>query len=151
MNALEVLIIGFFIAISIRKIKYIRKILIKTKKTILEYIVVGICIAIFALIIYKFANTKINYLIGFLGSVLFILTWYAQGITEDGFVSNARMKEFIKWNEIDKIIIYNSDESKIKLIGDFIDPVYYFNKEDLNKAKELINSKVNSKTKIELR
>ncbi|NMB10235.1 MAG: hypothetical protein GX982_06025 [Tissierellia bacterium] len=149
MNALEVLIMGFFIAISIQKLKYLKKIKIKTKKTILEYVVVGICVTIFALIIYKFANTNIHYFIGFLGILLFMLTWYTQGITEEGFVSNAKIKEFIKWNEIDKIIIYNSDNSKIKLIGNFLDPIFYFTKEDLKRAEKLINLKVDSHTIIE--
>lgn len=150
MDALQIIIIGFLIAIIVKKIKYYKKIEVLTSKTKFELIFVVLGICIFMTIIYKFSNNLVGYILGIIGSIAFVLNWYVQGLSEDGFISNGKAKDLIKWNEIEEIIINNSTNGEISLtlIGEFIDPIFRFKKNDVSRVQNIIIKNKALKTKL---
>ena len=118
----------------LKQLKYIKQLLLPTKKSILEIVVVIIAVCVLGFITYKYANNWINYLIGILGIILFVTTWLKEGITSKGFISLYKHKEIILWSEIEKFDVHKTNNVKITLFGKFMEQSFKFKKEDYDKV-----------------
>lgn len=114
----------------LKQLKYIKQLLLPTKKSILDIVVVIIAVCVLGFIPYKYANNWINYLIGILGIILFVTMWLKEGITSKGFTSMYRYKDVILWNEIEKFDVRKTNNVKITLFGKFMEQSFKFKKED---------------------
>lgn len=140
-----VVVLLFFILITIKKIKDIKNIEIFSAKTYLQIVIV---ISVFAVITYLYANKNTHYILAITASMMFITMWLAQGITSDGFLSNYKHKQFIKWDEISKVVIFHNKNIKIQIIGDFMEQNFYFKNDDYKKIINVLNQKLPAKTQI---
>ncbi|WP_291579697.1 hypothetical protein [Clostridium sp. UBA6640] len=136
----------FFMSIIIQRLKRMKEIIIQTRK---KYVEIAIALIVFITITYLYANTWIHYVIGILGSLMFVTMWLAQGITSEGFISMYTYKERILWNEIEKIIVIKSKDIKIKLSGGFMQQTFYFKKSDYDKVITILEEKLPVQTQLE--
>lgn len=126
MSIVDIIIPLLFIVIILKQLRYIKELIIPTKKSYIEIITVLFSIGIFMWIIYFYANTWIHYVTGALGIFMFVSIWIKQGINSKGFVSMYKYKETILWNEIEKVIIISSKDIKLQLLGGFIEQTFHF-------------------------
>lgn len=138
MGIFDIIILLFFIVVILKQLKHMKELLIPIKKTYAEIITVLFGILIFAYIIHNYANTWFHYIIGVLAIFMFISMWIKQGITLKGFTSMYKYKEIILWNEIEKVIVTNSKDIKVKLFGNFKEQTFYFKKSDYSKIIDMI-------------
>ena len=96
----DIIIPLFFIVIILKQLKYMKVLIIPTRKTYVEIITALFCVVIFIGLIYFYANTWVHYVTGVLAIVMFVSMWIKQGINSKGFISMNRCKESILWNEI---------------------------------------------------
>jgi len=136
----------FFMAIIIQRLKRMKEIIIQTRK---KYVEIAIASIVFLAIIYLFANTWIHYVIGILGTLMFVTMWLAQGITPEGFLSMYKYKERISWDEIEKIIVIESKDIKIKLSGGFMQQTFCFKKSEYDKVITILKEKLPVQTQLE--
>lgn len=64
-----------------------KELIILTRKTHMEIIIVIFSVIVFIYIMYAYANTWIHYVIGVLGTFAFISTCIKEGISQKGFIS----------------------------------------------------------------
>ncbi len=72
MSIIDVIIPLIFIVITLDQFKYIKKLLVRTRKSFTEISIVVLGIFIFIGITYFYAKTWIHYIIGVLGIFMFI-------------------------------------------------------------------------------
>lgn len=103
--------------IIIKQFKDKKRLVISTKKTLLEKVIYLAAIAIFIVITILYAKGVIHYLIGILGILLLTIEFLKQGIFEEGILILARGKERYAWNEISKVQIVKSKDVKVTYYG----------------------------------
>lgn len=96
---MNIIIPLFIIAIILKQIKYMKALIMPTRKTYVEIITVLFSVIIFIGITYFYANTWVHYVTGVLAIIMFVSMWIKQGINSKGFISMNRCKESILWNE----------------------------------------------------
>lgn len=134
MSIIDIIIPLFFIVIILKQIKYMKALIMSTRKTYVEIITVLFCVIIFIGITYFYANTWVHYVTGVLAIIMFVSMWIKEGINSKGFISNYRYKENILWNEIEKVIVISSKDIKVKLVGGFMEQTFHFKKSDYDKV-----------------
>lgn len=135
---IRIIMISLLILLILKQLKYIKELLLPTRKSVFEIVAVTIGVCVIGLITYKYANNWINYLIGILGIILFITMWLKEGITSKGFTSMYRYKEVILWNEIEKFDVHKANNIKITLFGKFMEQSFKFRNEDYDKVMSIM-------------
>lgn len=148
---LNIIVPLLFIVIILKQLKYRRELIIPTKKGCVEIITVLFCVIILICIIYFYANTWIHYLTGALGILMFISIWIKQGITSKGFASMYKYKEIILWNEIEKAMVINSKDIKIKLLGNFMEQTFHFKKNDYDKVVGILKENLPKEEQLQIK
>lgn len=149
MSFVNVIIPLFFIVIILKQLKYMKLLIIPTRKSYVEIITVLFCVIIFICIIYFYANTWIHYVTGILGIFMFISLWIKQGITSKGFISTYKYKEIILWDEIEKVIVISSKDIKVKLLGSFMEQTFRFKKSDYDKVMDIIKENLPKQSQLQ--
>lgn len=150
-SGFDIIISLFFIVVILKQLKHMKELLIPTKKRYVEIITVLLSVFIFVYIIYFYANTWIHYIIGVLGIFMFISIWAKQGITLKGFTSMYKYKEIILWSEIEKVMVINSKDIKVKLFGDFMEQTFYFKKSDYSNVIDMIEENLSKQAKLQIK
>lgn len=150
-SGFDIIISLFFIVVILKQLKHLNELLIPTKKRYVEIITVLLSVFIFVYIIYFYANTWIHYIIGVLGIFMFISMWIKQGITLKGFTSMYKYKEIILWSEIEKVMVINSKDIKVKLFGDFMEQTFYFKKSDYSNVIDMIEENLSKQAKLQIK
>ena len=145
MGGIDIIIPLFFIMIILKQLRYIKELIISTRKSYAEIIIVLFVVIIFIGIIYFYANTWIHYITGILSIFTFVSMWIKQGINSKGFISTYKYKEIILWNEIEKIIVINSKDIKLELSGKFMEQTFHFKKSDYDKVMTILKEKTPGK------
>ncbi|MBU3090016.1 hypothetical protein [Clostridium gasigenes] len=145
MGVIDIVIPLFFIAIILKQLRYIKELIIATRKSYVEIITVLFAVIIFIGIIYFYANTWMHYITGILGIFMFVSMCVKQGISSKGFISMYRYKELIVWNEIEKVMVISSKDIKIELSGGFMEQTFHFKKSDYDKVMIILKEKIPGK------
>ncbi len=130
MNITNLVIPLFFISIILKQLRYMKELIIPTRKSYVEILTILFAVIILMCIMYFYANIWIHYVTGILGIFMFISMWLKEGINSKGFISMYRYKDIILWNEIEKVIIISSKNVKIKVSGGFMQQTFNFKKSD---------------------
>ncbi|MGL5245927.1 MAG: hypothetical protein ACRC7R_12195, partial [Sarcina sp.] len=136
---IRIIVILLLILLISIQLTYIKELILPTRKSIVEIVVVIISVCVMGFITYRYANNFINYFIGVLGIILFITIWLKEGITSKGFTSIYSYKKNILWNEVEKFDIHKAKNIKITLFGNFMEQSFKFRSEDYHKLMNILN------------
>lgn len=150
-SVVDIIVPLFFIVIILKQLKYMKELIIPTRKRYVEIITVLFSVIVFMCIIYFYANTWIHYVTGVLGTFMFISIWIKQGVTSRGFISVYRYKEIILWNEIEKVMVISSKDIKVKLLGGFMEQIFHFKKSDYNKVIDIIKENLPRQAQLQIK
>ncbi|WP_346916574.1 hypothetical protein [Clostridium sp.] len=150
MRVFDVIIPVLFISIIIKHLKYMKVLIIPTRKRPIEVIIVFFGIIIFIGIMFFYANTWIHYITGVLGVFMFISIQIKQGINSKGFISTYTYKERILWNEIEKVVITNSKDVKVKLFGGFMEQTFHFKNSDYHKVITILKENLSEQAQLQI-
>lgn len=87
------------ILIAIHELRYLRKVVIKEKKSKSEIFVTIIAFIVISIITYFYAKCFWDYLMFATGLLCLVADVWKQGLSEDGVLIVARGKELYKWTE----------------------------------------------------
>ncbi len=146
-NTLGIVLMISFIFMIITKVHQIHELVIPQKKNPLEIILSEM---VFITIIFLYAHTWFHYLFGFLGMVMFITMWLAQGITKHGFLSMYRYKKRISWDEIQKVIVHLSKKVKVTVSGGFMQQSFYFKDVDGDKILAVLKKELPLESSLDI-
>ncbi len=146
-NILGIILMFGFILMILKKLHQIRQLIIREKKNSLEII---LPMMIFISIIILYAHSWFHYLFGFLGMVMFITMWLAQGMTTNGFLSLYRYKEKIYWNEIQKVSVHIAKKIKVTVSGGFMQQTFYFENDDTDRILNLLRIELPLESSLEI-
>lgn len=149
MSIINIIIPLVFIAIILKQLRYIKELIIPTRKSYVEVIIVLFGVIIFMCIIYFYANTRLHYVTGILGIFMFVSMWIKQGINLKGFISMYKCKEIISWNEIEKVMVISSKDIKVKVSGGFMQQTFYFKKSDYDKVITILKENLPKQAKLQ--
>lgn len=141
MDIIDIIILIFFVSISIFNLYSIKNLKVKSVNRPLESLVMIICIIALCLFTYFYTNTVKFYILGTLAILMLVTTLFDNGICDKGFVRQYRSYEILKWKNIDKIKISCEKYIKIELLGNFIDCTLYFKPSDYNKIMAILKEK----------
>ncbi len=150
MKVTNVIITLFLIAIISKQLKYIKELIIPTRKGSLEIIAIIIFIFVLIIIMYFYAKTTLHYIVGFLGILTLISMWMKQGISSRGFLSMSRGQELIKWSEINKVTVLTSNHIKVTLSGGFMQQSFHFRKKDYDKLSMILKENLMAKSELKI-
>lgn len=150
MSVFNIVIPLFFIVIILNQLRYMKQLIIPTRKSYVEIIISLLCVIIFSCIICFYANTWIHYVTGVLGILMFLSIWIKQGISSKGFISMYKYKEIILWNEIEKVVITSSKDIKIKVLGGFMEQTFHFRKSDCDKVITILKENLPKQSKLQI-
>lgn len=150
MDFLNILIPILFILIILKQLKYMKELIIPTRKTYMEIIIMIFSVIIFMYIMYAYANTWIHYVIGVLGTFTFISICIKEGISQKGFISMYKYKEIILWNEIKKVVVIKSKDMKVQLFGGFMEQTFHFKNSDYDKVINIMKENLPIETQLEI-
>lgn len=146
---IDIVIPLFLVAIIIKQLRYINRLIIPTRKSYIEIIIVLFGVIIFISIIYFYANTWIHYVTGILAIFMFVSMWIKQGIISEGFISMYKYKEIILWNEVEKVMIICSKDIKIKVSGGSMQQTFHFKKSDYDKVSTILKEKLPIRSQLQ--
>lgn len=150
MDFLNILIPILFILIILKQLKYMKELIIPTRKTYMEIITMIFSVIVFMYIMYAYANTWIHYVIGVLGTFTFISICIKEGISRKGFISMYKYKEIILWNEIKKVVVIKSKDMKVQLFGGFMEQTFHFKNSDYDKVINIMKENLPIETQLEI-
>ncbi|MGG5460949.1 hypothetical protein [Clostridium sp. B9] len=149
MRITDFIIIMFFVIITLIQVKYIKKLIIPTRKGIVEISTLIVGLLAFGGITIFFGSKLMHYLICLLAMIMFILMWLKRGITSSGFSSMYRDKEKIEWNDIEKVVVNKEpNEIKVQVYGKFMSQNFYFKKADYEKVIDILKSNLPIKSEL---
>lgn len=96
---LKCIMILLFCLIFVKQIVLIKKLLVPTKKSTFEKIVVTAGVLVLLCITYLFAGTFLDYLYAILAITTMLAMFYKQGITGDGLTILSRGLETYSWEK----------------------------------------------------
>lgn len=114
-NISNIIIIVMLSIIIFKQIQYIKKLRIRTIKSMGEIITMIIFLLVIFIMTISLAKGLSHYFIGFLAIVLFFLDIGKQGISSEGILLVAKGKELYYWNEIGSAKI-KYDSKKLRVI-----------------------------------
>lgn len=145
------ILVILFVGITFKEFKIVNQLVIKTEKKLIETIFLIIGIGIFFYITYIYAKSQIHYLLGILGTILYIGVYLKNGITSKGFVSSYRYLQFVPWNKIEEVHINKGKSIKVSYSGNGGSNRLYFKNKDYEKIVEFLNKNLsNSSITIDL-
>ncbi|SDL20526.1 hypothetical protein SAMN05216497_11212 [Clostridium cochlearium] len=150
MDFLNILIPILFILIILKQLKYMKELIIPTRKTYMEIITMIFSVIVFMYIMYAYANTWIHYVIGVLGTFTFISICIKEGISQKGFISMCKYKEIILWNEIKKVVVIKSKDMKVQLFGGFMEQTFHFKNSDYDKVINIMKENLPIEAQLEI-
>jgi len=150
MRVFDIIIPVLFVSIIIKHLKYMKGLIIPTRKRPIEVITVLFGIIIFIGIMFFYANTWIHYITGVLGIFMFISIWIKQGINSKGFISMYTYKERIVWNEIEKAVVTSSKDVKVKLFGGFMEQTFHFKNSDYHKVITILKENLSEQAQLQI-
>lgn len=137
---MEYIIVILLALINIKQFKYIKSLQLPTAKTFMDLVTIIFVSVILIFLMYRYATAVIHYIAGTLGIILFITMILKEGITNDGFSSTYRYKEFISWDQIKDVKIKRNKYINITLYGDFIEQSFSFKNKHYDKLMEIIKN-----------
>ncbi|MCR1973863.1 hypothetical protein NSA52_06920 [Clostridium sporogenes] len=145
------ILVILFAGIIFKEFKIINQLVIKTEKKFIETIFLIIGIVVFFYITYVYAKIQMHYLVGILGTTLYIGAYLKNGITSKGFVSSYRYLQFAPWNKIEEVHINKGKSIKVSYSGNGGSNRLYFKNKDYEKIVEFLNKNLsNSSITIDL-
>lgn len=139
---MDYIIIALLTLLTLKQFKYLKDLQLSTAKTFFDIIIIIFMLVVLSFLMYRYASTLSHYLAGTIGMVLFIVMSIKEGVTDKGFVSLYRYKEFIPWNEIENVDIKKGKYIKITLFGKFMEQSFKFNRKDYDKLMEIMKDKL---------
>ena len=149
MSIYDIFIPLLFIAGILKQIRYIRALIMPTRKSFVDVICVLVGMIILISITYFNAKTCIHYVAAVLGVLMYVSMWIKQGINSKGFISMYRYKECILWNEIEIVNIISSKDIKIKLTGVFTEQTFRFKKSDYDKVITILKENLPKQVQLQ--
>jgi hypothetical protein len=131
-----------FATIIFKGFKILKDLVVKSKRNITEKVLFIIGIGVISYIIYAYATMWIHYLLGALCIVLYVIDYFKDGITSNGFASVYRGLQFISWNKIQEVHINKGKNIKVFYSGDGFHHSLYFEIKDYDKIVEFLNEKL---------
>ncbi len=150
MNIFEIIIPVLFISTILKQLRYMKGLIIPTRKRPIEVITILFGIIIIMGIMYFYANTWIHYIIGVVGLLMLLSIWIKQGINSKGFISMYTYKERIVWNEIEKVIVTNSKDIKVKVLGGFMEQTFHFKNSDYHKVINILKENLPAEADLQI-
>jgi hypothetical protein len=126
-----------------------KELIIPTRKSFVEIIIVLFSVIILMCMTYFYANTWIHYVAGVLAIFMLVSMWIKQGINSKGFISMNKIKENILWNEIEKVMVISSKDIKIKLAGSFMERTFHFKKRDYDKIITILKENLPKQAQLQ--
>ncbi|WP_251860090.1 hypothetical protein [Clostridium sp. Marseille-Q2269] len=120
------IVVILFIGIIFDNFRILNQLVIKTEKKFMEIIFLIIGIIVFFYITYVYGKTQIHYLVGILGTIVYIVAYLKDGITLKGFVSTYRLAQLVPWNKIQEVHINKGKNIKVSYSGNGICNTIYF-------------------------
>ncbi|MGH4050433.1 MAG: hypothetical protein ACREVX_03630 [Clostridium sp.] len=149
MSIYDIIVPLFFIVIILKQIKYIKVLIIPTRKTYVETITVLLSVVVFIGLTYFYANTWVHYVAGVLAIVMFVSMWIKHGIYSKGFISMYRLKEIILWNEIEKVMVISSKNIKVVVACGFMEQTFHFKNSDYDKIITILKENLPEQAQIQ--
>lgn len=146
----DIIIPFLFFVIIMKELKYMKELILPTRKTYVEVTTILLSVIILIWIIYSYAKTWIHYVTGGLGILMLISMWIKQGIGSKGFISMYKYKELILWSEIEKVIVISSNDIKIKVSGGFMQQTFHFKKSDYDKVITILKENLHIKAQLQI-
>ena len=109
-DILSIIVLLVLLIILFKQIGYIKNLIVRARKSIGEFIIIGIFIIIIFLMAVLLAKSMIHYFIAIIGVLLMLLDFGKQGISKDGILIVSRGKELYQWNEIGSACISLNNE-----------------------------------------
>jgi hypothetical protein len=150
MNIFDIIIPVLFISIILKQLRYMKGLIIPTRKRPIEVITILFGIIIIMGIMYFYANTWIHYIIGVVGLLMLLSIWIKQGINSKGFISMYTYKERIVWNEIEKVVVTNSKDIKVKVLGGFMEQTFHFKNSDYHKVINILKENLPAEADLQI-
>ena len=134
---LKIIILVFFITVSILNYRQKRKNIINIKKKTVIFLIIGLFSIVSTYICYKFDNSILGYLI-VLSAIITIYTFcFYPGITKNGiniFLGTTPLIKFVDFSEISKIDLEENKNNELVLIidvyGNTFKQIYNFKDKD---------------------
>ncbi|AVQ38036.1 hypothetical protein C7M56_04810 [Clostridium botulinum] len=136
------ILVVLFVGIIFKEFEIVSQLVIKTEKKLIETIFLIIGIAVFFYITYIYAKNQMHYLLGILGTILYVGAYLENGITSKGVVSSYRYLQFVLWDKIEKVHINKGKSIKVSYSGNGGTNRLYFKNKDYDKIIELLNEKL---------
>ncbi|MHB9941869.1 hypothetical protein CF065_09600 [Clostridium sporogenes] len=136
------ILVVLFVGIIFKEFKIVSQLVIKTEKKLIETILLIIGIVVFFYITYIYAKNQMHYLLGILGTILYVGAYLENGITSKGFVSSYRYLQFVPWDKIEKVHINKGKSIKVSYSGNGGTNRLYFKNKDYDKIIKLLNEKL---------
>ncbi|AJD30630.1 MULTISPECIES: DUF5673 domain-containing protein [Clostridium] len=136
------ILVVLFVGIIFKEFKIVNQLVIKTEKKLIETIFLIIGIGVFFYITYIYAKNQMHYLLGILGTILYVGAYLKNGITSKGVVSSYRYLQFVPWDKIEKVHINKGKSIKVSYSGNGGTNRLYFKNKDYDKIIELLNEKL---------
>ncbi len=133
------ILVILFVGIILKEFKIVNQLVIKTEKRTIDTILLIIGIVVLFCITYAYATTSIHYLLGLLGTILYIVSYFKNGITSKGFVSCYRCLYFVPWNKVQEVHIKQGKSIKISYLGNGSSNKLYFKEKDYDKIIEILS------------
>lgn len=133
------ILVILFVGIILKEFKIVNQLVIKTEKRTINTILLIIGIVVLFYITYAYATTFIHYLLGLLGTILYIVSYLKNGITSKGFASCYRCLYFVPWNKVQEVHIKQGKSIKISYLGNGSSNKLYFKEKDYDKIIEILS------------
>ncbi|BBF41674.1 hypothetical protein lbkm_0354 [Lachnospiraceae bacterium KM106-2] len=110
---LKGIVFVLFCLILGKQIAFIKRLVVATKKSMLDNVSIFFGILILLWLTYQYANTILDYSFAVLGISALLTMIYKQGIAMDGLILLSRGHEFYPWSEIGSVKIEEADDIKV--------------------------------------
>lgn len=146
---ISILVILFLVSIVRRNILYIKELVIPTKKTYWDGMLVMMIILMFIVITLIYGKQLIHYFTGILAIVYIILEFFKQGISNDGIIIMERGKGIYNWEELSKVEIKKGKNIKVTYLGK--EGLIVTHKFSLDKYKKLVDMFISNGVEYEIK
>lgn len=133
-----------FTIIIFKEFKVLKELVIRTRKGFIEKIFFLIGVGVIFYITYAYGRTKMHYLLGALGEILYVVSYFKTGITESGFSAIFRGARLISWDKVQKVCISKDKDVQVSYSGNTFYYTLYFRNKDYDAIIAFINKKLPS-------
>lgn len=146
MDIINIVVLILLSLVFTKQIRYIKTLVIPTKKRGVEVLSVIMGTVVIDAITYYFAKSWIHYFIGIVGTLTFISSWLKQGICSAGFIRQFRGKEFYAWNDIDRVEVVENQNIRVTFYEKLNLKIDYlcFKKESYEELMKILNTNISN-------